>query len=95
MNTINFTQILNLARQRHNFNQFHAPDEQADKKACVDILQELGINASELLYKIGCIESAADELSNGEPLDDYRKREIYGACRELRYIFESLTPTDE
>jgi hypothetical protein len=82
---VNWTEIVNLAGKMHNKSMQGAINEEEQNETADKILKELGLDTSELLYKIGCIESAFDELCNGQPLDNYRKQVFEGSCFDLRY----------
>ena len=84
----NFTEIVNIAGQRHNAKMFETDTDrqsgaarQADEQAAKKILRELELDPDKLLEKIGEIES--------ELYDDARDTEtvlelIDRACADLR-----------
>ena len=86
----NFTEIANIAGQRHNTKMFETDidrqsgaSRQADEQAAKKILCELEIYPDKLLEKIGEIES--------ELYDDARDNEtvlelIDRACADLRFM---------
>lgn len=87
----NFTEILNIAGQRHNAKMFETEldiqsgaSREKDEQAAKKILDELGLDTSDLLCKIGCIECAFEDLCNGQPLNNDRKHTFEQSCYDLR-----------
>lgn len=90
----NFTQIANIAGQRHNAKMFEADTErqsgatrQADEAAAKRILEALGLDCDKILLKIGEIES---ELYDDVRDDETRFELIDKACADLRYILTNV-----
>lgn len=96
----NFTEIVNIAGQRHNAKMFETDTDrqsgaarQADDNAANAILKELGLDTSELLQKIGAIESCCCDLQDGSitPIDETKKiNEIDRLCGDLRYMITNV-----
>lgn len=95
----NFTEIVNIAGQRHNAKMFETDTEkqsgssrQADENAANAILKELGLDTSELLEKIGAIESCVCYLESRAIIPNETKKinEIDRLCGDLRYMITNV-----
>lgn len=87
---INWTEIVNLAGQRHNSKMFESEIEkktgtsrEKDEQITRKILCELGLDPEKLLEKIGTIES---ELYDDARDTDTILEIIDKACADLRYM---------
>lgn len=91
---IDFTEITNIAGQRHNARQFEnditrqsGASREQDEQAAAEILRLLGLNVSDLLLEIGKIES---ELYDDARDDETRFEIIDRACANLRYYLTDV-----
>lgn len=87
----NWTEIVNLAGQMHNRLQdkYMPLDEALENEIANKILLELGLNTSDMLLKIGEIESIVAE-SGHIGFDDPKNEQIDSKCFDLRYMITNV-----
>lgn len=88
---VNWTEIVNLAGQMHNLHQdpYMPLDEAHENEMARKILKELGLDTSELLEKIGEIESLVAEPGH-IGFDDPKNEQIDNKCFDLRYMITNV-----